>query len=134
MGIPKPLVKFNQLFIVFTVTTGIFIPSMLILPFIIGLITVITKRNPIILMTKPLLRKQTNEYILEDRDQQLFNQWIATILIGLSILFYSLGYSTASIVLNLMVILAAGIALLGFCVGCFIRFRYIMWKQKRKSV
>ncbi|PLT29869.1 DUF4395 domain-containing protein [Peribacillus deserti] len=132
MGIPKPLVQLNQLFIVVSVLAALlFFKFILFIPFVIGVYTLITKKNPVILLGKKMLKKPLSQYIMEDKDQQLFNQWIATVCLGLSITFFQLGLHSLAYVFSIMVLLAAGIALMGFCVGCFIRFRFMMWKHKR---
>lgn len=131
--IPKPLVQINQTFIVVTGLLGIFFHMWLLLPFLIGVYTLATKQNPIIVFCKRFLSKPLNQYPQEDKDQQIFNQWIATICLGLSLLFYYLHWDVAGYVFNIMVVLAAGIALMGFCIGCFIRYQYMMWKHRRAS-
>ncbi|KHF37861.1 DUF4395 domain-containing protein [Halalkalibacter okhensis] len=132
MGIPKPLVQANQLFIVITVLLSLlFSKWLLLIPFTNGVISLVTKRNMIIEVVKNFLKKPKDQYILEDSDQQLFNQWIATICLGLSLLFFNLGFISLGYLFSIMVLLAAGIALLGFCIGCTIRYRYMMWKHKR---
>ncbi|MFB4163949.1 hypothetical protein ACE1TI_08920 [Alteribacillus sp. JSM 102045] len=58
MGIPKPLVQLNQIFIVLSVAlTLLWNEVILFVPFFIGLYTIITKQNPIILMGKIFLAK-----------------------------------------------------------------------------
>ncbi|MCA0972014.1 DUF4395 domain-containing protein [Halobacillus litoralis] len=131
MGIPKPLVQLNQTFIVLTVFIGLFEPIVLALPFAVGAITLITRKNPVIAIGKRFLKKPMNSYIPEDPDQQRFNQWIATVCLGLSLLFFGIGWQTLGYAFSMMVMAAAGTALMGYCIGCTIRFRYMMWKHKR---
>ncbi|HSP21245.1 MAG TPA: DUF4395 family protein, partial [Planococcus sp. (in: firmicutes)] len=89
MSIPKPLVQSNQAFIVLTVILAlVFHKAILLLPFLIGAYTLITKKNPIIQFNKRFLKKPANQYVQEDREQQIFNQWIATICLGLSLLLF----------------------------------------------
>ncbi|TGB03845.1 DUF4395 domain-containing protein [Halobacillus salinus] len=131
MGIPKPLVQLNQAFIVLTVVVGLFIPAVLILPFAIGVITLITRKNPVISFGKRFLRKPLNSYIPEDPEQQRFNQWIATICLGAALFFFTVNIPALGYAFSLMVMAAAGTALMGYCIGCTIRYRYMMWKHKR---
>ncbi|MDT8861668.1 DUF4395 domain-containing protein [Alkalihalobacillus sp. MEB130] len=132
MGIPKPLVQTNQLFIVLSVVLALLVSNwILLIPFLIGVITLITRRNPIMVLGYTFLNKDKEHYVLEDPDQQIFNQWIATICLGLSFLFFRLGYVGGGYFFSIMVMAAAGIALLGYCIGCTIRYRYMMWKHKR---
>lgn len=134
MGIPKPLVQINQVFIVTTVLMGLFLAKeIMFLPFAIGVITLISKQNPIIRFNKRFLKQPMQHYIQEDKDQQLFNQWIATICLGISLVAFNLGYEVTGYVFSSMVVAAAGLALSGYCIGCTIRFRYLLWKHKRQS-
>ncbi|RNF38828.1 DUF4395 domain-containing protein [Planococcus salinus] len=132
MTIPKPLVQTNQAFIVVTVVAALLLhPVILLLPFAVGAYTLMTKKNPVIQFSRRLLKKPLTSYHQEDKDQQLFNQWIATICLGLSLVFFSLGIQLAAYAFSIMVITAAGVALMGYCIGCTIRYRYMMWKHKR---
>ncbi|MRG85818.1 DUF4395 domain-containing protein [Salinibacillus xinjiangensis] len=130
MTIPKPLVQTNQSFIVISVILAFVIdPWILLIPFTVGVITLLTKKNPVILIAKRFLPRPPNEYMQED--QQLFNQWVATTMLGLSLICHYAGFQLLGVIFSVMVAVAALVALLGFCVGCFIRYRYIMWKHKR---
>jgi len=134
MSIPKPLVQLNQLFIVITVLIALLAAKwLLLLPFLVRVVTLATKRNPVIMAGKTLLKKPASSYQMEDRDQQLFNQWIATICMGVAFISFLMGYTLVGYVFSIMVILAAGVALMGYCIGCTIRYRYMMWKYKRKK-
>ncbi|WP_407270944.1 DUF4395 domain-containing protein [Radiobacillus sp. PE A8.2] len=135
MSIPKPLVQINQAFLVISVILAlVFFKAILIIPFTIGVYTLLTKNNPIIQFSKRFLTKPLNQYTPEDKDQQLFNQWIATICLGFSIVFFYFGLNIVGYVFSIMVVIAAGVALMGFCIGCTIRFRYLMWKNKRTKL
>ena len=135
MTIPKPLVQTNQAFIVVTVIMALLLhPAILLLPFVVGAYTLFTKKNPVILWSRRFLKKPMASYQQEDRDQQLFNQWIATICLGLSFLFFSVGLPLLGFAFSIMVIIAAGVALMGYCIGCTIRYRYMMWKHNRTKV
>ncbi|ANU14539.1 hypothetical protein B481_1637 [Planococcus halocryophilus Or1] len=135
MTIPKPLVQTNQAFIVVTVIMALLLhPAILLLPFVVGAYTLITKKNPVILWSRRFLKKPAASYLQEDRDQQLFNQWIATICLGLSLVFFSVGLPLLGFAFSVMVIVAAGVALMGYCIGCTIRYRYMMWKHNRTKV
>ncbi|WP_280771032.1 DUF4395 domain-containing protein [Salipaludibacillus daqingensis] len=134
MSIPKPLVQLNQSFIVLSCIIAFILNHwLLLIPFIVGVITLITKKNPLIQVGKRFLRKPLKDYKLEDRDQQLFNQWIATFCLGFSLLFFQLGFYTIAYSLSVLVVIAAGLALMGYCIGCTIRYRYKMWKFNRVS-
>lgn len=132
MSIPKPLVQLNQLFIIITVIAALaFWYWLLIIPFINGVMTLMTKKNPVIQAGKGLLKKEPDQYEQEDRDQQLFNQWIATVCLGVSLIFFIFGMTMAGMIFSGMVVVAAALALAGFCIGCQIRYKYMMWKSQR---
>ncbi|SDQ09086.1 DUF4395 domain-containing protein [Virgibacillus salinus] len=134
MTIPKPLVQINQAFIVISALLGIIIqPAILLVPFAVGVYTLLTKQNPIIVFSKKFLHKPFEEYRQEDKEQQLFNQWIATVCLGLSIVFFYVNLTVLGFVFSLMVLAASGVALMGYCIGCTIRYRYMMWKHKRSN-
>ncbi|MBT2583312.1 DUF4395 domain-containing protein [Planococcus sp. ISL-109] len=132
MTIPKPLVQLNQAFLVTTALAGLIIhPSILLVPFGIGVITLLTKKNPLIANSRRFLPKPPSAYAQEDRDQQLFNQWIATVCLGLALAFFALGMPSLATVFAAMVIIAAGVALMGYCIGCSVRYQLLMWKHRR---
>ena len=57
MSIPKPLVQLNQLFIVITVLLALLAAKwLLLLPFLVGVVTLVTKRNPVIMAGKSFSR------------------------------------------------------------------------------
>ncbi|MFC4558241.1 DUF4395 domain-containing protein [Virgibacillus kekensis] len=134
MSIPKPLVQTNQIFIFIMVLIGLIIhPAILLVPFTVGVYTLLRKQNPIIMFGKRFLKRSANQYKQEDKDQQIFNQWIATICLGLSLIFFYTELTILGYISSLMVMAAAGIALMGYCIGCTIRYRYMMWKYRRSK-
>ncbi|SDI36561.1 protein of unknown function [Alteribacillus persepolensis] len=134
MGVPKPLVQCNQSFIAGTVLTAlVWHEIFLAVPLFVGLYSLITKQNPVMAVGKRFLSKPADQYIQEDKEQQRFNQWIAVICLGLSLTCFYLGWHAAGYVFSVMVLLAAGVALMGFCIGCTIRYRYMMWKYKKEN-
>jgi hypothetical protein len=134
LSIPKPLVQINQLFLVITVILGVIVsPWILWLPFVVGVIALAFRKNLIMITFQPLLKKPADTYPPEDADQQRFNQWIATICIGIAILTFATGFSILGLIFSIMVVVAAGLALCGFCIGCTIRYRYLMWKHKQQN-
>jgi membrane associated rhomboid family serine protease len=128
LTIPRPLVRTNQWVIVLCVVatwlTGWY--ALLLIPLVSGLLGVLWKINPIMRVAKLFLRKKSSEYIQEDRDDQNFNQTIAVFCLAAAFLGYLLGWPALAYIFSIMVAVAAFVAILGFCVGCFIRFQ---WKQ-----
>lgn len=135
-AIPRPLVKVNQWFIVINVVFSLIFSNeyFLLLPLIVGLSSLIFKYNPVINIGKKFLSKEPKEYILEDYEQQQFNQVIAVFCLMTALISYSIGWSLLGIVFSAMVGAASFIAILGFCVGCFIRFQWQQFKYRRAKV
>lgn len=134
--IPRPLVRFNQLFI--SISALAFIVTMnrafLVLPIVFGLFSVLFNFNPLFIIGKKFLRKPLNEYIQEDRAQQRFNQILALSMFVLAFVSSWLNLKTMSYLFSIMVFLASFIALMGYCIGCFIHYQYHMWKYRRSII
>lgn len=134
-SIPRPLVRTNQWVIVLSVIatwlTGW--SWILLIPLLSGLSGLLFKFNPIMVIAKRFLRKQASAYIPEDRDQQKFNQIIAVSCLAIGFISYLLNWSLVAIIFTTIVFLAAFIAILGFCIGCFIRFQWLQYRHRRKS-
>ncbi len=131
-SVPRPLVKPNQWVIVISVLlTWIFSSEwFLLVPFVAGLSGIIFGYNPIMQLAKNFLKKPMNNYIPEDWEQQQFNQKIAVFCLGAAFLSFLLGWNIAGYVFSVMVATAAFIAILGFCIGCFILFQWKRYKYK----
>jgi uncharacterized membrane protein len=134
-GIPVPFVRANQWLIVSTVLVSLLFsqPWILAIPLLVGIFSLTTGKNPAFWLARPFLSKPLGQYPTEDPDQQRFNQWISVIFLAVSLIAFSLGWTTVGIVFAAMVSLAAFIAILGFCIGCFIRYHYLQWKHRRQK-
>ncbi|MFZ3578653.1 DUF4395 domain-containing protein [Virgibacillus sp. DJP39] len=134
-SVPRPLVRLNQWFIVASVVltwvTGQ--EWILVLPLIAGLLGLLFSFNPVMRLGKLFLRKNPSEYIPEDHAQQQFNQVIAVACLALALVSYTMGWTVLAILFTTMVALAAFIAILGFCIGCFIRFQWMQYRHRRTS-
>ncbi|WP_041966236.1 DUF4395 domain-containing protein [Mesobacillus selenatarsenatis] len=134
-SIPRPLVRTNQWFIVISVLstwlTGI--EWILTLPLLAGISGLLFGYNPVMRIGRRFLRKQTSEYIPEDWEQQQFNQKIAVFCLAGGIISYASGLTALGHIFTVMVALAAFIAILGFCIGCFIRFQLSKYKPKKHA-
>ncbi|MDR7240057.1 DUF4395 domain-containing protein [Neobacillus drentensis] len=135
LSIPQPLVRTNQSIIVLSVVLTWVSGQewFLFIPFITGLMGIIFGYNPIMEIRKQFLRKDPKSYIPEDWEQQQFNQKLAVSCLGIGILSFILGWNTVGYIFTALVAVAAFVAILGFCIGCFIHFQ---WKQYiyRRSV
>ncbi len=89
--------------------------------------------NPVMKAGKFFLKKPVNQYIPEDKDQQQFNQKIAVTLLSVSLFAYFLNVNWLAITASTMVALASLIAILGFCIGCFVRFQWKQYQYRRSQ-
>ncbi len=129
-SIPRPLVRTNQWFIFLSVAATWISGQawILLLPLAAGLLGMFFDYNPVMKAAKLFLKKDPSAYIPEDKDQQNFNQLIAISLLALGFVGYMLNWNAVALTATIMVATASFVAILGFCVGCFIRFR---WQQYR---
>lgn len=132
-SIPRPLVRINQSFIALSALLYLISSQVyfLILPIVFGISSLVLNYNPIIEFSKKFLKKPKNEYVQEDVAQQRFNQMLALTMFVLSFISYYLNIQWLSVTFAIMVFLASTIAILGFCIGCFIHYQFNMWKYRR---
>ena len=134
--IPKPLVRLNQSFIALSAILYLLSSNrlFLVLPILLGLSSIVLNYNPLFVLGKKFLKKPMNEYIQEDKAQQRFNQILALSMYILAFVSISLSQVLISYIFATLVFLASTIALMGFCIGCFIHYQYHMWKYRRSLV
>ncbi|NYF24866.1 DUF4395 domain-containing protein [Sporosarcina sp. JAI121] len=134
-SIPKPLVMANQYTIIISVVIALMTQSawVLLIPLIANLSSLLIGFHPILAIVKRFLTKPTNQYIQEDYAQLRFNQWLAVGFLLTASVSFLLDWSILFNVATIMVGIAALIATLGFCIGCFIRFQYQQWSYRRKN-
>ncbi|WP_144529454.1 DUF4395 domain-containing protein [Peribacillus simplex] len=127
-SIPRPLVRTNQWVILLSVATALLTGQIwiLVIPLTAGLLGLLFNFNPVMHLAKLFLKKKPSDYIPEDHSQQQFNQVIAVACLGLGFTSFLLGWNVTGYIFTLMVGMASLIAILGFCIGCFILFQ---WKQ-----
>lgn len=133
--VPRPLVRTNQWFIFLSVLAAWITGQywVLALPLAAGIMGLAFRFNPVMRFAKLFLTKTPAEYVAEDWDQQQFNQLIAVVCLALGLLGYLAGWKAMAIVFTAMVALAACIAILGFCIGCYIRYQWTQYSYRRKS-
>ena len=134
-SIPQPLVRTNQWFIVISVITtwATGFDWILIVPLLAGLSGLFFDFNPVMRVAKLFLRKHPSQYIPEDWEQQQFNQKIAVVCLAGALISYTNGLTALGHIFTIMVALAAFIAILGFCIGCFIRFQWSKYKSNKTA-
>lgn len=127
-SIPRPLVRTNQWVILLSVATALLTGQIWILaiPLAAGLLGLSFNFNPVMRLAKLFLKKKPSDYIPENHSQQQFNQAIAVVCLGLGLTSFLLGWKVIGYIFTLMVGMASLIAILGFCIGCFILYQ---WKQ-----
>lgn len=132
-SIPRPLVKTNQWFIVISVLATWLTNQywILLVPLISGLMGLLFGYNPIMKIARLFLKKEPSVYIPEDLDQLQFNQMIAIICLGGGLISFLIGWEFLAFLFTGMVALASFIAILGFCIGCFIRFQWKQYKYRK---
>ncbi|HEY4624159.1 DUF4395 domain-containing protein [Solibacillus sp. FSL R7-0668] len=125
ISIPRPLVRVNQwtifLSVILTWVTGQY--GLIAIPLVANLLGVLTGFNPIMRFAKLFLTKDIKAYIPEDVGQQKFNATIACVCLAGGLVGFVLNISVLAYSFTFMVALASFIALLGFCIGCFLHFQ-----------
>lgn len=131
--VPRPLVRTNQWFIFSSVIVTWIIGQVwiLLIPLLAGLAGLLFNSNPIMMVARPFLKKHPSSYPQEDRDQQQFNQWIATILLMTGVIAGYTNFDILFYIATFMVAAASFIAILGFCIGCFIRYQWNQYRYRR---
>lgn len=133
--IPKPLVLANQWTIVLSVVISLITQSawILIIPLVSCLLSLFTGFNPVLALVKQFLSKSPDQYEQEDYDQLQFNQWMAVGFLLVATISFFMNWSVLFNISTVMVGIAALVAIMGFCIGCFIRFQYQQWNYRRKK-
>jgi hypothetical protein len=132
--IPISYVRSNQWGIVIFVLFSIFFAQPLIIAVLwavqVAGLTFGLKANAFIQLAKPLLKNRISGAPTEAAELQRFNNSIAVILLTFSLIGFGLGWSAAGYIFAATVALAAFIAILGFCIGCFFYFQFKQWKTR----
>jgi membrane associated rhomboid family serine protease len=131
--IPRPLIRANQWTIIISVIAFLFTRAswILLIPLLSGLSSLIFGYHPIMEIVKPLLKQPMGQYIQEDKIQQRFNQILAVSMLSLSVISFWLGWISFSIFFAVMVLIACSLAVMGFCVGCYIHYQISLWRQRK---
>ena len=77
-----------------------------------------------------ILKKQIKGTETEDATLQRFNNTIATTLLGFAQIAFAISLPTLGWVFAGMVAMASGIALMGFCVGCFLYYQFKLQRYR----
>ncbi|MFD2329378.1 DUF4395 domain-containing protein [Cohnella sp. GCM10020058] len=132
--VPMPYIKSNQTGIVlFAVLSFFFAPLWLLA--ILWLIEVVGlatggKYNLFVRIAKPWLKTAGKE--TQALELARFNNTLAVIFLSLAVLSFSLGWTIAGYAFAVMLLAAAGAALLGYCIGCTVYFQYKQLLARRR--
>ena len=133
VSIPQPLVRVNQwtilLSVILTWATGVY--WLLLIPLVANLSGTLFGYNPIIRFAKGFLKKDPSSYIPEDAGQQRFNSGIASFCLAGGFIGFVLEWNAVGYAFTVMVAVASFVAILGFCVGCFIHFQFNQYLYRR---
>ncbi|WP_078555685.1 DUF4395 domain-containing protein [Bacillus alkalicellulosilyticus] len=134
--IPIYLVKSNQLMMVTLTVSALLLQSwpIVALTLVLVLISLIFggKANIAFMIAKKLNKKDRSTEETESVELTRFNQTIAAILLAIGLGILLAGHWSGWILVA-MVTVAATIALLGFCVGCFMYFQLKKMRYQLKK-
>jgi hypothetical protein len=132
--IPLPVVLLNRWTLVVGVVLTIVLQQPLISTALFAILlpaTLFGQKGSLIFQVGTLVfARQCATAHTEDRRVQRFNNSIATILLGLAQIAFILGVTVLGYVFAGMVAVAAGVALAGFCVGCFLYFQFNLQRYR----
>ncbi|NJP37261.1 DUF4395 family protein [Alkalicoccus luteus] len=132
-GIPQPVVRTTQAVIAVGSFTGAVVhPYFLAAALVPAASIVLFRWNP---LAKPVMKLagSSKSWPQEERGQMLFNQSIALTLLTISAGLFAAGQPVWGMISALMVTAASAAALCGYCIGCKIRFKWLMWRHRRKQ-
>jgi hypothetical protein len=132
--VPMPIVTFGRATNVAMVVTGLALQSPL--PVFILLVLRLTaliggpRYNLIARTGRLLLATRLTDAEREDVRLVQFNNGLAAFLFGIAAIFFAVGIPVVGWVFALMVATASGIALAGFCVGCFMYYQFNLQRYR----
>jgi hypothetical protein len=126
--IPLPVVKLNRWVLLVGILAGLLLGQPLVTTALFLILlpaTALGQRTSLIyLVGTRLFARRIVTAEREDRRLQRFNNAIATTLLGLAQVAFAAGWSKLGWGLSLAVAAAAGVAIAGFCVGCFLYYQF----------
>lgn len=132
--IPLPIVALNRWTLLVGIVAGFLLqqPLLTTLLFLILLPAVLIgqRASLIFQVGKRLLAAQNARAPREDRRLMRFNNSIALILLGLAQVAFAFGVPVVGWALAGLVAVAAGVALAGFCVGCFLYYQFRLNRRR----
>lgn len=133
-GVPLPIVKLNRWTLVVGITLGFLMqqPLWTTALFVVLLLAVLggPRWSLIHSIGTRLLRRQIATAEREDRRLMRFNNTLAVLLLGAAQIAFVAGVPLVGWLLAGMVVVAASVALAGFCVGCFVYFQFKLHRTR----
>ncbi len=137
-GIPLPIVNLNRWVLVLGVVGGLLLQQPLfttVLFFVVLSAVAFGRRGSLIFQVGKRLLAKRNAAAqrageLEDPGLMRFNNTIAAVLLGGAQIAFLFGLNLVGWALSLAVAVAAGVALAGFCLGCFLYLRFNMYRHR----
>ncbi len=133
-GVPFPIVRLNRVVIVTCVLIALVTQQPLVLTALFLLLLPAAlfgrKASLIFAVGSRLFAKQNATAPKEDKRTQRFNNIIATVFLAVSNLAFLVGAPVVGWAFAIGVAAAATVALLGFCVGCFIYYQFKLGKRR----
>lgn len=132
-SIPRPLVRVNQwtIFLSVVLTWLTSEAWILAIPLVANLLGILFNFNPVMKLARIFLIKEGKKYVPEDVSQQKFNSGIASFCLLGGLVSFLAGWNVLGYVFTVMVAVASFVAILGFCVGCFIFYQLKQWQYRR---
>jgi hypothetical protein len=132
--IPLPIVTLNRATLVVGIAGGFVLQQPLLTTALFAILLPAVlwgqRASLIFQVGRRALAAQNARAAREDRRLMRFNNSIAVILLGLAQAAFLLGAPVAGWVLAGLVAVAAGVALAGFCVGCFLYYQFKLYRYR----
>ena len=134
LTVPMPIVTFGRATNVVMVVIGLVLQSPLPVYFLLLLRLMALfggpRYNLIARAGRLLLAHRLADAEPEDIRPVQFNNGIAAFLFGIAAIFFALGIPIIGWIFALMVAAASGIALAGFCVGCYLYYQFNLQRYR----
>ena len=136
--IPIPYVRANQAGIVLFIALAIVFQQPLFVYLLLGiqLVSYVQKgkMNMFVAIAKPFVQKWVHKGNEEAAVLQNFNQTIAITMLTISSVLFSLSFTLAGYIVSAIVLLAAFLAICGYCIGCTLYYQLKQFQNKRKAM
>ena len=133
-GIPLPIVTLNRWTLLAGITAGFLMRQPLITTalffMVLGAVALGPRGSLVFQVGRRLFARRIRTAEREDRGLMRFNNSIALLLLGGAQVSFLFGMPALGWTLALLVAVAAGVALAGFCLGCFLYFQFKLQRYR----